>query len=211
VDPDAAEEIASAARLALEHERLQAEINWRLAHLNASRARIVAAGDAERRRLERDLHDGAQQRLVTLALALQFAERQHPDEQLGAARQDVLAALDDLREIAHGIHPMALTDGGLCAGVEALAERRPQLRAGTVIDERFDPTLESAAYFTIAETLRCTQGPVDVDVTRSDHTLVIDLRAPRIDLTEIEDRVGALDGRVQVHQDGFSAELPCAS
>jgi signal transduction histidine kinase len=210
-DPGAAGEIAAAARLALEHERLQAEINWRLAHLRASRARIVAAGDAERRRLERDLHDGAQQRLVTLALALQFAERHHPDGQLGAARQDVLAALEDLREIAHGIHPMALTDGGLSAGVEALAERRPQLRAGTLTEERFDPALESAAYFTIAETLRHTEGPVDVDVKRSDHALVIELHASSIDLTEIEDRVGALDGRLRVHPDGFSAELPCAS
>ena len=211
LDPGAAEEIASAARLALEHERLQAEIDFRLAHLKASRARIVATGDAERRRLERDLHDGAQQRLVTVALALQLAERHHAHEELGAARQDVLAALEGLREIAHGIHPMALTDGGLCAGVEALAERRPQLRAGTLTEERFDSALESAAYYTIAETLRHTEGPVDVDVRRRDHTLVIELHASGIDLTEIEDRLGALDGRLQVHPDGFSVELPCAS
>ena len=210
--PGAAAEIAAAARLALEHERLQAGVRARVAHLRASRGRIVAAGDAARERLERDLHDGAQQRLVTLALALQLAERRRPGaDALRAARADVLAALDDLREVAHGIHPVALADGGLAAGVEALAERRSRLRAGTLTEERFDPALESAAYFTIAETLRRTgEAPVDVDVRRIGGALIVELQAPRIDVTEIEDRVGALDGQLRVRAGGFSAEIPCA-
>ena len=105
---------------------------------------------------------------------------------------------------------MVLVDGGLAAGVEALAERHGRLRAGALTEERFDPVLESAAYFTIAETVRRTDGPVDIDVTRDGSSLRLEVRGPRIDLTEIEDRVAALDGHLRIAPDGFRVELPCA-
>ena len=127
-NPELIEEVASAARLALENERLQAEARAQLEDLRSSRARIVEAGDAERRRLERDLHDGAQQRLVGLSLALRLLRGQ-----LGATTRELAARLDEaeaelgravaeLRELAHGIHPAVLSDEGLAAAIEALAE-----------------------------------------------------------------------------------------
>jgi signal transduction histidine kinase len=111
----------AAARFALENERLQAELRAQLAELRASRARIVSAGDEERRRLERDLHDGAQQRLLSLGLALQLArakldrDANGATELLAEADGELRAALDELRELAQGIHPAVLTEQGLGA------------------------------------------------------------------------------------------------
>jgi signal transduction histidine kinase len=122
---------ASAASLALEHARLQAEVQAQLEQVRASRARIVEAGDAERRRLERDLHDGAQQRLVTLSLALAMARDRAAgaDPALGSllasASKEAREAIAELRELARGIHPAVLTQTGLAGAVEALAERSP--------------------------------------------------------------------------------------
>ena len=128
-NPELVEEVASAARLALENERLQAEARAQLEDLRSSRARIVEAGDAERRRLERDLHDGAQQRLVGLSLALRLLRsRLGSDEdgelaaRLDEAEAELGEAVAELRELAHGIHPAVLSDEGLAAAIEALAE-----------------------------------------------------------------------------------------
>ncbi len=124
--------VTDAARLVLENERLQAEAKARLDELRRSRARIVEAGDAERRRLERDLHDGAQQRLAGLALSLRLLRsrvRSGADSQaaaeLFAAETDVLEAIESLRMLAHGIFPAVLADGGLAAAIVALAEESP--------------------------------------------------------------------------------------
>src|SRR5262249_27359815 len=120
---------AAAVRLALENERLQAELRAQLAELQASRQRIVAAGDDERRRLERDLHDGAQQRLLSLGLALQLARARlgpHANgatELLTEADHELRAALDELRELARGIHPAVLTERGLAAALRSLVDR----------------------------------------------------------------------------------------
>ena len=126
-NPELIEEVASAARLALENERLQAEARAQLEDLRSSRARIIEAGDAERRRLERDLHDGAQQRLVGLSLALRLVRGGlGADHELVArideAGAELGKAVVELRELAHGIHPAVLSDEGLAAAVEALAE-----------------------------------------------------------------------------------------
>ncbi len=127
--------------------------------IRASRSRIVEAGDEARRRLERNLHDGAQQRLVALALSLRFAQSKvssdptGAEEVLDAAREELAAALDDLRELARGIHPAVLTDRGLGAAVEALATRSPVPVDVQTTDEPLPRAVEAAAYYVIAESL----------------------------------------------------------
>jgi signal transduction histidine kinase len=150
-----------ARRLADANARLQGQIEAQLEEVRASRARIVEAGDAERQRLERDLHDGAQQRLVALTLALRLAHTRlgdHADPSvkmsLEQASGEARAALAELRELARGIHPQILTEAGLHAAIESLAARVP----GTVAVEmdpgaRFVPGVEAIAYFVVSESL----------------------------------------------------------
>jgi signal transduction histidine kinase len=225
-DPGHFEEVVAAARLAVENERFQAEVRAQLESLRASRARIVETGDTERRRLERDLHDGAQQRLVGLALALRMLRNQvegdggeAPTSRLEEAESELREALAELRELAHGIYPAALADEGLAAAVETLAEGAPvPIELGPLPEERFGAPVENAAYFVVAETLRRTRpSRARVDASRTDGRLVIELEAHDAfdeELTDLEDRVGALDGRFSAHNDGTSlrlrAELPCA-
>src|SRR4029077_9066485 len=169
----------AAASMALEHSRLQAEVQAQLHLVRASRARIVEAGDAERRRLERDLHDGAQQRLVTLPMALGMARgraaRVDPELEMliESASKEAKEALTELRELARGIHPAVLTETGLAGAIQALAEGSPGAtepgrggapRAGagpppgpTTITEvrrgRFPAVIEATAYFVVSEAL----------------------------------------------------------
>jgi signal transduction histidine kinase len=151
---------ASAASMALEHTRLQAEVRAQLEQVRASRARIVAAGDAERRRLERDLHDGAQQRLVTLSLALGMAREQAAGADpalrslLESAGKEAREALTELRELARGIHPAVLTETGLAGALQALAERSAVATTiGAVPAGRFPAAVEATAYFIVSEAL----------------------------------------------------------
>ncbi|MGO8959494.1 MAG: sensor histidine kinase [Streptosporangiaceae bacterium] len=151
---------AAAADMALEHSRLQQEVQTQLAQVRQSRARIIEAGDAERRRLERDLHDGAQQRLVTLALALGMARNRAAgaDPELAAliesASKEAREALIELRELAHGIHPAVLTETGLHGAIPALAERAPvATKIMAVPRERFPAAIEATAYFVVSEAL----------------------------------------------------------
>ena len=157
--PGAAYGALTRASLPPEHSRLQAaEAQLDLAR--ASRARIVEAGDAERRRLERDLHDGAQQRLVTLSLMLGRARHRAAgaDPELAAliesARQEAAKALIELRELARGIHPAVLTETGLRGAIQALVERSPVAAAVTAVPiGRFPATIEATAYFVVSEAL----------------------------------------------------------
>ena len=159
-DPALAAGIGVAGRLALEHERLHATQRARLAALRSSRARIVEAADAERRRLERDLHDGAQQRIVTLAIGVRLARRRHAaddpvlDEELAAVERELQAAVADLRDLAHGLLPAALDEEGLAAAIEGLAEQEHRLVPGILHGGRCAPQSESAAYFLVSEALR---------------------------------------------------------
>ena len=126
--PELVDGVVAAAGLALENERLQAQLRARLEDLRASRARLVETADAERRRLERNLHDGAQQRLVALSLSLALAERDFADDKaicelLEQMRSELLGALAELRELARGIHPAVLTERGLGPALDALAGR----------------------------------------------------------------------------------------
>jgi signal transduction histidine kinase len=151
---------ASAASLALEHARLQAEVQAQLEQVRASRARIVEAGDSERRRLERDLHDGAQQRLVTLTLALAMARDRAAgadpelESLIDSARKEAREALVELRELARGIHPAILTETGLSGAIQALAERSPvPTTIAEIPAQRFVPAIEATAYFVVSEAL----------------------------------------------------------
>jgi signal transduction histidine kinase len=222
-NPELVGEVASAARLALENERLQAEVRAQLEDLRSSRVRIIEAGDAERRRLERDLHDGAQQRLVGLSLALrlfrgQLGTDQNPQlaARLDEAEAELRRAVAELRELAHGIHPAVLSDEGLAAALESLAEGAPApLRIAAVPDERFPPAVETAAYLVVAEAAKA--GAARVSATRRDGALVVDVdaEAEPDGLVDLEDRIGALDGRLVVEQAPggrvrIRAEIPCA-
>jgi signal transduction histidine kinase len=154
-DPGRVGAVASMARMALENERLAAQVRAQLEEVRASRARIVEAGNAERRRIERDLHDGAQQRLVALAIRLDQART----GTAGAASlidettAELLQAVREVRDLARGLHPTILTEAGLAAALEALAERTPFPVTVTVPDTRFPPEIEAAAYYVVAEAL----------------------------------------------------------
>jgi signal transduction histidine kinase len=159
-EPDLVRVTVTAACLALEHSRLQAEVQAQLEQVRASRARIVQAGDAERRRLERDLHDGAQQRLVTLSLALGMARSRAAgaDPELvsliESAGKEAQEALVELRELARGIHPAVLTETGLAGAIQALAERSPVATTITAVPPgRFPAAIEATAYFVVSEAL----------------------------------------------------------
>ena len=141
--------------------RLHAEVRAQLETVQESRARIVTAADEERRRIERDLHDGAQQRLVALALELRSAQRQLGRDRRpgGRARcssstaDELQVAVEELRELAQGIHPGILTQGGLAHALEALAARAPLPVTVDATHERFSPEVEATAYFVACEAL----------------------------------------------------------
>lgn len=220
-DPALAAELADAALLALEHERLGAIRRAHLHSLRASRARIVATADSERRSLERDLHDGAQQRLATLAVAIRLARRQlspedpRLDRELGATELGLRDALAELRDLAHGLMPAVLAHEGLGPATEALADRSPHLVVGELPTERFDAPVESAAYFLVAEALRrFGDGDVAVSARREDGRLLLELDTiGRIagPVTDLEDRVGAVGGTLVATGHRLRAELPCES
>jgi PAS domain S-box-containing protein len=202
-----------------EVHRLNAELHTRLEELAASRARIVTAGDVERRRLERNLHDGAQQRLVALSLALRIAQSKLDSDPAAAKRvlsgaSDELAlALDELRELARGLHPAVLTDRGLSAAVEMLAGRAPvPVEIVEVPDERLPGPVEAAAYYLIAEALTnvakyAQASTVRVRVAGSDGRLLVEVCDDGVGgadpgsgsgLRGLADRVEALGGTLEV-------------
>jgi signal transduction histidine kinase len=147
--------VATVARLALENERLAAQVRAQLDEVRASRLRIVEAGDAERRRVERDLHDGAQQRLVALTMRLEAARSSvdGASELIDRTTEELRAAIGEVRDLARGLHPTILTEAGLRAAIEALAERTPIPVEVNVPERRFEPAVEATAYFVVAEAL----------------------------------------------------------
>lgn len=158
VEPGLVESAAAASRLALENERLAAELRAQLDEVRASRTRIVEATDEERRRIERDLHDGAQQRLVALGFTLRRANRRadaDPElaQLLDDANRELEEGLRELRALARGIHPTALADGGLAPAVRELAARFPMPVVVDVEDRRLPTPIETTAYFIVTEAL----------------------------------------------------------
>jgi len=213
------------------------ERRWAEKELRASRARIVEAGDAARRRIERDLHDGAQQHLVSVAISLRAARDRVADDPAAAADlldeaiADLGEGLTELRELARGIHPAVLTEGGLRPALRGLVRRSAvPARVVSVPDERFPEAIEAAAYFVIAEALtnvaRHAPGAelVEIDVARRNGRLVVEVRDDAGGgadpagggLSGLADRIAALDGTLEVlspagHGTRIHAEIPCAS
>ena len=216
-EPELVQSVCAAAALALENERLQAELRARLEELRGSRARIVEAADEERRRIERNLHDGTQQRLVSISMALGLAEAKLESDPAGAgavfgeARQGLSAALEELRELSHGIHPGILTERGLVAALDELA-----LRAAIPVELAVDSgdglpeQVEAAAYFVVSETLanvakHAHATSARVHVQRVGGKVVIEVADDGIGgagagrgsgLRGLTDRVEALGGRL---------------
>jgi signal transduction histidine kinase len=234
--PDLLRSAIAAARLAMENARLQAALQAQLEEVQASRTRIVEATDAERRRIERDLHDGAQQRLVKVSLTVgQARERLATGDgsaaaaDLDRATAELTAALSELRELARGIHPAILIEGGLAAALESLAERSAiPASVAEAPAGRLPETVEATAYFVVSEALanagkhsRATSVTIraTLDGDRL-HLRVVDdgvggaSRGEGTGLRGMEDRVAALGGRVTVVSPvgggtAVDADIPC--
>jgi signal transduction histidine kinase len=233
-EPALVESVRATAGLVLENERLAAEGRAQLAQVRASRARLVAATDEERRRIERDLHDGAQQRLVAVCVAIGLAAgRADPGlaEVLRSAQDELEEAIGDLRALARGIHPTLLREDGLDAALEAIARRAPvPVTIQGAVDARLAPEVELAAYFFATEALTNTvkhaaasRATVHVQhshdrlrVTVSDDGVGGATLSPSGGLAGLRDRIEALDGTMAIRSDPAGgtivvAELPCGS
>jgi signal transduction histidine kinase len=235
-EPELVQTVAAAAGLALENEQLDAELRARVEELRASRARIVQAAEEERRRLERDLHDGAQQRLVSLALNLRLASAKIESEPESAkalmdeTSRELGEATTELRELARGLHPAVLSDRGLHPALEALAGRAPlPVELAGPPPGGLPPAVESASYFVVAEALTnvaryADASHAEVRVSRANGRVEVEVRddgvggadpAAGSGLRGLADRVAALDGRFEVvspQGEGtvVRAVIPCA-
>jgi signal transduction histidine kinase len=207
--------VARGAAPALEHAAVRARLRAELRELDASRARLIDATDRERRRLERDLHDGAQQRLIALSVAVR-------DEK---ARRELLASLAELRDIAHGIHSVALSEAGLDAAIRELADgSRVPLRLVATPPERLPLAVESAAHRLVADAVDWAERDgdgraVEIEIARSNGLLRASIRVPGVDphhaaarLEHSADRFTALGGKLSVEPGTvIEGRLPCAS
>jgi signal transduction histidine kinase len=233
-EPELLDAVQAAAGIALEYNRLQAELRARLDELRGSRARIVEAAQHERQRLERNLHDGAQQRLIALSLELSMLQARigsDPEAKAGIerARRGIAASLAELREIAHGLHPAVVSAHGLAVALEQLAARAPVPVELTVdVDGRLPEPLEVAAYYVVSESLanvakHAQASGASVDVVQDGGELVLEIVDDGVGgadsergsgLRGLADRVEALNGRLRVWTPlkggtRVRAEIPC--
>jgi signal transduction histidine kinase len=233
-EPELVEAVSAAAGIALENGRLEAELRARLQELHGSRTRVVEAQQNERRRLERDLHDGAQQRLVALALELGLlAEQANADPatqtRLKRARGEVAESLSELRDLARGLHPAVVSGHGLAVALESLVAAAPlevELKTGGL--PRLPEQFEVAAYYVVTESLtnaakHAQASRVSVEVRVADDTLIVEIVDDGIGgadsergtgLRGLADRVEALNGRLRIWSAPGSgtrvrAEIPC--
>jgi signal transduction histidine kinase len=219
--PDVAAHVGAAVRLALDNERLRAETLAALVDLRASRKRIVEAGDLYRQRLERDLHDGAQQDLLALLFDIRRARTAAAGSavaSLADAERAVQASIDELREIAHGIYPAVLTQVGLASALTSLAEgARIPVEIEPVAERRYASNVEVTAYLVVADAIgdaaQRAASFASVRISGDDRRLVIEVhddgRARTATLTQLEDRVGALGGLMEGGEGWLRAEVPC--
>jgi signal transduction histidine kinase len=218
-------EIGAAVRLALENERLQAEVLAQLHDLRISRTRIVETGDAERRRLERNLHDGAQQHLLALSYDLRvdraWTEAEGDVETaslLAEAAGEAQAAVGELRDLAHGIHPAILTQAGLAPALATLADTATlAVEIGEATRDRYAASVETAAYLVVAEAIddaaRRDATYAAVSAPRHAERLVVEVADDGSERTSamvhLADRVGAVGGSIEVEPTTLRAEIPC--
>ena len=234
-EPELLGAVTAAAGIAIENGRLHAELRARLVELRASRARIIDVSQKERQRLERNLHDGAQQRLIALSLELSALERRLADDpdaraSLDQARREIATSLEELRDVARGLHPAVVSGHGLEIALEQLAARAPvPVKLAIALDGRLPEPLEVATYYLVSESLanvgkhaRATSATVEV--SRFDEEVVVEVvddGAGGADtelgtgLRGLADRVEALGGRLRVWSPKgggtrVRAEIPCA-
>ncbi len=223
-----------AAALALANERLEAELRAKVEELRASRMRLIEVGMAERRGLERNLHDGAQQRLVSLALSMRMAKnklREDPDAAetlLDSAAEELDHALKELRELARGIHPAVLSDRGLPAALDSLAGRSPVPVEVAAPPGRLPEPVELAAYYVVSEALAnvakySEASRANVQVARENGHVLVSVSDDGIGgadpgrgtgLRGLADRLKAIEGRLEVESyPGYGttvkASIPC--
>jgi signal transduction histidine kinase len=229
------EAVGAAAGMSLENARLHAELRARVEELRGSRARVIEAGQKERQRLERDLHDGAQQRLIALSLRLSLLDRRLAAEpearkELAAARREVALSLEELRAVARGIHPAVLSGHGLAVAVESLAARAPlRVRLALDVVGRLPERIEVAAYYVVSESLaniakHAQAHEARVSLDQQPGRLVVEVVDDGVGGADTErgsglrglaDRVEALGGRLRVWTPlgggtRVRAEIPCA-
>jgi signal transduction histidine kinase len=234
-EPELLDAVTAAAEISLENGRLHAELRARLEELKGSRGRVIEAGQKERQRLERNLHDGAQQRLIALSLDLRllqerFAGDPEATSALDRARREIGLSLDELRDVARGIHPAVVSGHGLGVALESLAARGPvPIRLTVDLETRLHERLEVAAYYVVSESLanvgkHAHAESATVDVARRNGHLVVEVVDDGVGgadsergtgLRGLADRVEALGGRLRVwtpHGGGtrVRAEIPCA-
>jgi signal transduction histidine kinase len=235
-EPALLDAVAAAAGIALENGRLHADLRARLDELRGSRARIVDAGQQERKRLERDLHDGAQQRLVALSLELSLLEGTLQADpaarsRIDHARGEIATSLEELRDVARGLHPAVVSGHGLEVALEQLAARAPvPVRLDVDVTHRLPERLEVAAFYLVAESLanigkHAAAASATITVTRIGDQVVVEVADDGIGGADAErgsglrglaDRVEALEGRLRVWSPvgggtRLRAELPCVS
>ena len=235
-EPELLDAVTAAAGIAIENGRLHAELKARLEELRGSRSRVIEAQQKERQRLERNLHDGAQQRLIALSLELSLLQERLEDDRdasarLGFARREIAASLAELREVARGIHPAVVSGHGLEVALEQLVARAPvPIRLTLKLGERLPEQLEVAAYYLVSESLAnlgkyAEASSATVEVIRSEGQLLVEVVDDGVGGADTErgsglrglaDRVEALGGRLRVWSPvgggtRVRAEIPCAS
>jgi signal transduction histidine kinase len=234
-EPERLDAVSAAAGIALENDRLHVDLRARLEELKGSRGRVIEAGQHERQRLERNLHDGAQQRLIALSLELGLLRERlagDPDamSRLDQARGEIALSLEELRDVARGIHPAVVSGHGLGVALESLAARAPvPVRLVVELDARVHERIEVAAYYVVSESLanvakHAEANCVSVDVARANGSLVVEVVDDGVGgadsergsgLRGLADRVEALGGRLRVWTPRgggtrVRADIPCA-
>jgi signal transduction histidine kinase len=232
-EPELLDAVSAAAGISLDNARLHAELAARLDELRGSRGRVIEAGQRERQRLERNLHDGAQQRLVALSLELTMLKKLLDDPEASSgieyARSEIALSLDELRDVARGLHPAVVSGHGLAVALESLAARATvPVRLNVELEGRLPESLEVAAFYLVSESLanigkHAQASSASVDVTRCNGQVVVEIVDDGIGGADTEagsglrglaDRVEALDGRLRVwtprgHGTRVRAEIPC--
>jgi signal transduction histidine kinase len=233
-EPELLDAVSAAAAIALENGRLHSELNARVEELRGSRVRVIEAGQTERQRLERNLHDGAQQRLIALSLELGRLEERlaaDPDARarLGQVKKEVALSLEELRDVARGIHPAVVSGHGLAVALESLATQAPvPVRLNVHLEDRLPDQVEVAAYYVVSEGLaniakHAHASSASVAVARTNGRVVVEIVDDGVGgadpergsgLRGLADRVEALGGALRVwtppgEGTRVRAEIPC--